>query len=169
MIDTIKNHHILKEFVAKSCCENDITVTFDDSIANNSYVIIKVDKFYNSQKLAMTPASIDCLIVRKCTNGGYGLTLVELKNIKKGRRINLKNTKEKFNTTLHDFIQIRFQTLFDLDYREIKLYFVSKYEINRRDLGLKMEVLMNVQFRFKNKTLTIHPRMPNPTIKNCYT
>lgn len=83
MIKRIKTHKTLSKFVEDSCCENKICVTFDKAISANSYAIIKVDNFYNSQHLGKeTPASVDCLIVRKCINGGYGLTLVELKKSK---------------------------------------------------------------------------------------
>jgi hypothetical protein len=56
----------------------------------------------------------------------------------------------------------------DINYSEIKLFFVSRQEIHRRDLGLKMEVLINTRFKFNDRTLMIIPKMPTPTIKNCY-
>ncbi len=169
MIDKIKNHKILSEFVEDTCCENEICVTFDNSIPAESYVIIKVDKFYNAQKLENdTPASLDCLIIRKCIDGGYGLTLVELKKIKIGAGFDLDNMKEKFETTLYNFIKIRFKEILDIDYKEVKLYFVSKQEIYKRDIGLKMDMLIDLRFSFNGKKLMIRPLMPNPTIKNCY-
>ena len=60
----------------------------------------------------------------------------------------LENMKSKFDTTLNDFIKNRFRDPLDIDYKDIKLYFVSKQEIYKRDLGLKMEVLMNIIFYF---------------------
>ncbi len=169
MINRIKNHSILSSFLEDTCCENGISITFDESISTESYVIIQIDKYYNSLRLGdNTPASIDCLIVRECINTGYGLTLVELKNIESGKGFEVRNMKEKFETTLFDFIKNKFRNPLDINYNEIKLYFVSKQEIYKRDIGLKMEVLINTRFEFNNKKLMITPRMPTPTIKNCY-
>lgn len=169
MITKIKNHPELSKYIEDTCCENGICVTFEENVDPNSYVIIKVDTFYNSQKLGkQTPASIDCLIIRKCLNKGYGLTLIELKNISSGQGFDLDNMKEKFTTTLENFIKERFRNPLDIDYSDIKLFFVSNQEIHKRDIGLKMEVLMNTRFKFNNKRLMINPKMPNPSIKNCY-
>lgn len=169
MINRIKNHKVLAEFVDETCCENEICVTFENDIPARSYAIIKVDKYYNSLRLGRrTPASIDCLIIRECVNGGYGLTLVELKKIETGKGFDIDNMKSKFETTLYDFVKARFRNPLDVYYSDVKIYFVSKQEIYKRDLGLKMEVLMNVRFKFNDKTLMVIPKMPNPTIRKCY-
>jgi hypothetical protein len=168
-IEKIKSHKVLADFIEDTCCENEICVTFEEGITPSDLVIIKVDKFYNSLKLGKTPPSIDCLIIRKCIKSGYGLTLVELKSIEKGNRFEIENMQEKFNTTLFDFIKRRFKNPLDINYSEIKLFFVSKQEIYKRDLGLKMEVLINTRFKFNDRILMIIPKMPTPTIKNCYT
>lgn len=168
IIEKIKTHEILSQYVEDTCCENGICVTFDDQISSDSYVIIKVDKFYNSLNIEHRPASLDCLIIRKCIEKGYGMTLVELKNVHNTDGFTIENMKEKFQTTLFDFIKIKFKELLDIDYSDIQLFFVSKNEIYKRDLSLKMEVLMNIRFKFNDKNLMIKPKMPNPTIKNCY-
>lgn len=168
MIKKIKAHKILSKYVEDTCCENDVCVTFENDILPSSYSIIKVDKFYNSLNIERRPASVDCLIIRKCITIGYGLTLVELKKIGSSKGFEVKNIKEKFETTLTDFIKVRFKIPLNIDYSEVKLYFVTNKELYHRDLGLKMEVLINLRFKFNNKNLMIIPRMPNPTIKNCY-
>ncbi|TAE45350.1 MAG: hypothetical protein EAZ44_03485 [Cytophagia bacterium] len=168
IIERIKKHEILSQYVEDTCCENEICVTFDEQIPFDSYAIIKVDKFYNSLNIEHRPASIDCLIVKKCIDGGYGMTLVELKNIKSSSAFEFENIKEKFETTLFDFIKEKFKEILYINYEEIKLFFVSKNEIYKRDLGLKMETLIETRFKFNGKTLMIIPKMPNPTIKNCY-
>jgi hypothetical protein len=168
MIQKIKNHNILSPFTEDTCCENGICVSFDENLEPNNYVIIKVDNYYNSLNLAATPPSVDCLIIRRCINGGYGLTIVELKDIGTGAAFTIDNMKGKFNTTLNNFIKRRFKELLNIEYNEIKLYFVSNIDIYKRDLGLKMEVLINTQFDFNGKKLMIQPKMPTPTIKNCY-
>lgn len=169
MIKRIKSHVVLSNFVEDTCCENEICVTFDNSVLPSSYAIIKVDQYYNSLNIKKTPASIDCLIVRKCLKTGYGLTLVELKKIETGKGFQIENMREKFETTLYDFIKKKFKNPLDIDYSEIKLFFVSRQEIYKRDLGLKMDVLINTKFKFNDRTLMITARMPTPTIKNCYT
>lgn len=168
MIETINSHNILSAYIEDTCFENGVCVSFEVDINPDSYTIIKVDKYYNSLNIEKRPPSIDCLIIRKCLNNGYGLTLVELKNIETSKGFDLENMKSKFDTTLNDFIKNKFKNPLDIDYKEIKLFFVSKQEIYKRDLGLKMEVLMNVKFKFNDKQLMIIPRMPNPTIKKCY-
>ena len=169
MIKRIKSHKILSNFVESTCCENEICVSFDNNISPNTYAIIKVDTYYNSLKLGRkTPASIDCLIVRECIKTGYGLTLVELKKIESAKGFDIENMTQKFETTLYDFIKKRFKKPLDINYSEVKLFFISRQEIYKRDLGLKMEVLINTKFKFNNRTLMIRPQMPTPTIKNCY-
>lgn len=168
MINKLKTNLSLSKYVEDTCCENEICVSFDEGIYPNTYAIIKVDKYYNDLKLRKTPASIDCLIVRECIKTGYGLTLVELKNIESGKGFNVDNMKEKFETALYDFIKKRFKALLDIDYSQIRLFFVSKQEIYKRDLGLKMEVLINIKFNYNDRVLMIRPEMPTPTINNCY-
>lgn len=168
MINSIKNHAELSNYIEDTCCENGICVSFDEGIHPDSYAIIKVDNYYNSLNIEHRPASIDCLIIRECQENGYGMTLVELKNIETGKGFDVKNMKEKFSTTLYDFIKNKFRNPLDVQYSDIKLYFVSNQEIYKRDLGLKMEVLINTRFKYNERTLMIIPRMPNPAIKKCY-
>lgn len=168
MITKINTHNILSQYVEDTCSENGVCVTFDKDVLPGSYSIIKVDKFYNSLNIEKRPASIDCLIVVKSINLGYGLNLVELKKIDNCKGFEIKNIKEKFETTLFDFIKVRFKIPLDIDYNSVKLFFVTNNELYKRDMGLKMEVLINLRFKFNDKYLMIIPRMPNPTIKNCY-
>lgn len=169
MIEEIKTHPVLSNFIDEKCCENGVCVTIDKAIPKESYVIVKIDNYYNSLKLELTPPSIDCLIIRNCIPKGYGLTLVELKKGSSSKNFDFENIKQKFETTLFNFIQKRFRNELFVNYYEIKLFFVSNKEIYKRDMGLKMEVLINLKFKFNNRNLMIRPYMPNPTIKSCYT
>lgn len=168
LIENIKSHEILSQFLVEECCENNVSVTFAEDVASESYIIIKVDDFYNSLGLPETPPSLDCFIIRRCLNTGFGLTLVELKEIDSSKRFDLDNLKAKFETCLDDFMQKRFKDLLHKDYKDIKLYFVSNIEIYKRDIGLKLETLMNVRFNYGSRKLMIQPRMPHPTITNCH-
>jgi hypothetical protein len=167
MITRLKEHSVLKDFIEDTCCENTICISIDETISEDMYAIIKVDNYYNSLNLGDTPPSVDCLIIRKCLNGGYGLTLVELKNINR-TRFDRNNMSGKFITTLEDFIKVKFREVLDIDYKDVKLYFVSKQELYKRDAALKLDVLMGIRFKFNGKTLMIQPKMPTPTILNCY-
>ncbi len=168
MLENIKSHEILSKFLVEECCENEVSVTFKEDVAKDSYIIIKVDDYYNSLGLAKPPASLDCLIIRQCLNTGFGLTLVELKSIENSQGFTFDNMKAKFETVLDDFMQNRFKDLLYKDYKHIKLYFVSNIEIYRRDIGLKMEALINVRFSYRGRKLPIEARMPHPTITNCH-
>lgn len=168
MLRKIRNHPVLRNLIKDSCCENGICVSFAEDIDRDNTIILKVDEFYNTLGLEETPPSIDCFIIRKCVNGGYGLTLVELKNIHSSKGFDIQKMKGKFVTTIDDFMKTRFKEPLDVDYKTIKLFFVSNIEVYRRDLGLKMEVLMNTRFKINGRQHMIQPRMPDPTISNCY-
>ena len=105
IIEKIKSHETLSQFLVEECCENNVSVTFQEDVASESYVIIKVDDFYNSLDIEKRPPSLDCLIIRRCLNVGFGLTLVELKEIHSGQAFDLDNMKAKFETCLDDFMQ----------------------------------------------------------------
>jgi hypothetical protein len=169
MFRRIVNHDVLRHFIEDSCCENEVCITFDKSLDANNVVILKVDKYYNSLALGKnTPPSIDCVIIRKCLRSGYGLTLVELKSVSNSKGFELDNMRLKFHTTINDFIKTRFREVLDIDYNHIKLYFVSNIEVYKRDIGLKLELLINTRFKINNRHYMIEPRMPHPTIANCY-
>lgn len=167
-LESIHTHPDLSKIITKKCSENGICVTFDSSIGEDDYIILKVDDFYNSLGLEKTPPSPDCLILLKCVNGGYGLTIVELKSISNSKGFSLENLIGKFNTCINDFIENRFGKILNMDFTCVKLLFVSEIEVYRRDVGLKMDLLMNTRFRVGKKTCMITPFKPIPTIKKCY-
>lgn len=168
MIDRVKKSTRLQPYVVEECSENGVCVTFSEDIHRDDYVIIKVDGYYNSLNIEKRPASPDCLIIRRCQNGGYGLTLVELKDVSTSSSFTVENMREKFNTCFNDFIKKEFRELLDVDYKDVKIFFVSNIELYKRDMGLKLEVLINIKFKFNEKNYMIYPQMPSPTIKSCY-
>jgi hypothetical protein len=167
MIAKIKQHPELSKLLRAECCENEVCVSISSDVDPESVVILKVDDFYNAQNIEFRPKSIDCLIFRSCKDGGYGIVLVELKNISSMGHYQVGDILGKFETTLFDFIEKRFKRELLHDFKEIKLYFVSNIEIYRRDMGLKMEAMMNMRIKFQGRRLMISPMMPTPTIKNC--
>ena len=174
LIQKIKNNEELAPFLSKTCCENEVCITLDGEILEEDYVVIKVDGYYNAQKnihkWADTPPAPDCLIVRRCVDNGFGLTIGELKNINSAGDFELENLKEKFQTCFDDFICNRFSDILFIDYKNIKLYFVSKIPIHKpeRDIALTLKLLMDVRFKYNGKNYMIEPRTPHPTVKKCY-
>ncbi len=156
LLNNIKTNSQLRDFIKAECSDEGICVEIDNKIAKNEYLVIKVDDFYNSLGLEYTPASPDCLILIKCKNKGYALAIVELKNINKSSRLDIKNMTEKFKTCFDDFMSSRFNEYFDQNYQRIQLFFISKINIHSSSKdpsrGLRLEALMNKRFRFRNKS-----------------
>lgn len=167
MIEEIKADLVLSNYLEDTCCENGICVEFDSKVDPNDVIIIKVDKFYNDNIINPGP-SVDCLIIRKCKNSGYGITLVELKSSSSAGNIDFENIKQKFSNTLEDFMTVRFGKYFLREYIDFKIFLVSNLELYKRDVSLKLEILSNIYFEFENRTYLVQPYIPNPAIKNCY-
>jgi hypothetical protein len=173
LLNKIYETEALQPFLSKTCCENEVCITFEEDLLQENYVVIKVDDYYNSQGLGKeTPPSPDCLIIRRCEKSGYGLTIAELKNISTASHFNVANLKAKFKTCFENFIQNRFAELLFIEYNNIELYFVSHIELynkrDTRDLGLRLETLIDTRFKYNRKSYMIKLRMPHPTIKKCY-
>ena len=168
MLERIKSDPVLSRFLIPRCEDEGICVSFDSGISAHDYIIIKVDNYYNSLGMSKTPPSPDCLIVLKCRDNGYSLTLVELKGVGNSKGFELANLVGKFRTCLDDFISIRFKDLLFKDYKDVKLYFVSEIDVYKRDIGLKMDLLINTRIHYNGKSYLIRPYMPTPSIKRCY-
>ena len=170
MIDRIKRHKVLSQFVRDKCSENNVAAEVDSGVDSNDYVIVKPDDYYNSLRRKVPP-SVDCLIIQRCVNGGYKITLVELKSITSMADQTIENLVGKFETVLTDFIPKKFKDLLHKDYKAVELYFVTEIELYRnknRDIGLKLEALINKRFIYNQKRYMVQPRMPVPVIKSCY-
>ena len=68
----------------------------------------------------------------------------------------------------NDFMLTKFKKYFNRDFHKIQLLLVSETESYKRDLGLKMKVLINKKLTFRDKKYMITPKMPTPAIKPCY-
>lgn len=168
MLARIRKHPVLSQLLRTECCENGVCVTISPDVDAAKVLILKVDDYFNSLKVEKRPKSVDCLVLRECIAANYGLTLVELKNIVSTNHITMEEIRDKFSNTLSLFIEQIFRAEFAYEFEEVKLYFVSRIEIHRRDLGLKMEAMMGVRIPFRGRKLMISPIMPMPAIKNCY-
>lgn len=170
LFEKIRADAALSPFL-KSCCEDEgMSVEMDSSITPEMFVILKPDDYYNSLHLPKTPASPDCLILQQCVNGGYAVTLVELKNIKSAQDVKVEEIVRKFQTCLENFMSVRFEQYFLRDYERIVLYFVTKIgRTYQKDKGLTLETLIDRRFTFRHrKNLMIRLEMPTPAIKPCY-
>lgn len=171
MLDRIKEHPILSKFIKDECSEQGVSIQIDNRISQDSYIIISPDEFYNSLKEKVFP-SVDCIVIQKCNELDYKITLIELKSIRTAHNFVLENMIEKFQNTLANFISVRFKENLFKNYKTVDLYFVSNIELHNikkdRDLGLKLEYLISKRFEYNGKRLMLRPKMPIPTIKPCY-
>lgn len=130
LIKSLKSDLKLQPFIIPRCEENGLCVVLDASLGADEFLIIKVDAFYNacldyfdpSTRKWTTPASIDCLIVVQCKKQDrYQVLLVEQKNTPNNPPH--QNMRDKFETTLLDFMSNRFRHHFyNTDYHlEIRL------------------------------------------------
>jgi len=127
MIDKIRNSTELQDFIKNKCIEtggNRVSeIKINSLIKSNSLAIIKIDDYYNSLK---SGKSIDCLIILK--NGSkYKLFLLELKEPKRKanfRYLKSKDIKEKFTTTIYDFMSTRFKNIFLSSDYDIEDFFI---------------------------------------------
>jgi hypothetical protein len=178
MINQIKYSKSLKPFITNKCEENEIFVSMAKDIPGTSFLVIKVDRYYNSLKIGhlhKTPPSVDCLVLLKCRDNTFIIYLVELKKVKSPAGFSVDNIYNKFKTTIENFMGSRFNNIFLNEryiVRRLQLYFVtSAYGEKRkswRKEGTKLDVLRSLKpFKFRGKRYQIVHKLPNPLIKNC--
>lgn len=164
LIDRIKNDPILRTLVRDTCSERNAYVSVSSDIPRDRYVILKPDAYYNSLNVGNRPNSPDCLIIQRCEGNieRYSVTIVELRDRRKGGDFTVEELKEKFEICLNDFMGRRFKDLLNRDYKQITLYFVTT---NPSYTSLKSETLMNTRIPFREKKYSIRYR--TPIIKPC--
>ncbi|MCK4406174.1 MAG: hypothetical protein KAV44_00720 [Bacteroidales bacterium] len=176
LLTNIQADASLSYFISNSCTENNVSIIIAHEISNEDYCIIKVDDYYNSLHLAITPPSPDCLIIQRCSFG-YIITIVELKDISSPRSFNKEQIRQKFETCLLDFMSNKFRRYFyDLNIiiKDIHLFFVSDpyQQITKpnkiKDKSLLIDIFLSLRpLTFVNKKYYINPILPNPTIYEC--
>ena len=182
MISEIRNHPELKRIIVDCCSENNVEVTISSNINNDDFIILKIDKYYNSLSLADTPKSADCLIILRCENNTFRLFIIELRDIKNLAGFSVKEIYQKFTTTINNFLREKFNEFFfsdKYDIKDLKLYFISdplkiqnsnydNNQIKKLTKGTKIELLLLMPpFKFDNKYYSISYQVPNPIIQNC--
>ncbi len=184
MINTIKSNNILCNYISDLCLENGVCATIDNNIPNSDYVIVKVDNYYNSLKLAFTPCGVDCpitLILSKSNNiEVYKHYLIELKNIRSASELYVENIYYKFYNTLNDFMDKKFSNIYNnklYKIRDVKLLLItpcyrffknsaiSDEEKKRKLEGTRLEQILSVgTYEYHGRLLQIEYELPNPLI-----
>jgi hypothetical protein len=167
MLELILSEPELSKIIKEKCEDAGMCIEMDSKIQKKDYLVLKIDDYYNSLK-EKAPKSPDCLIIQKCDSGKYSISIIELKGISASYSFNVENMIEKFETCLNDFMGKRFKRIFLREYKNIELYFVSNIEIYKRDLGLRMEALIEKKFTFNGKKYLLRPQMSDYKIKKCY-
>lgn len=187
MIQQIKSCRELIPYLKQKIEDEGIEVAVSNQLSPEKLAIIKIDDYYAGLHLAVIPKAIDYLVIVDCECESFALYLLELKNVKSPKFLDIKTIHEKFETAIYDFLSNRFAEIFLNDrykYKKILLYLISdayrlsgKYKnfneyqkfcekINKRD-SLKTEMnLSSKLFRFRGKILTIsYDIPPNPIIQ----
>ncbi|MFK7979675.1 MAG: hypothetical protein AB8G86_06815 [Saprospiraceae bacterium] len=171
LINLLNEDEVLQIHIRPECEDEGLCVDFEESIDKNTTIVLKVDDFYNGLNLAETPASIDCLIIQFCGDNTYKLSLVELKNVERARLINPKNLREKFETTLYDFMSNRFRDYFYNEAFDFKIELIlcaGKLQNDNSFRSYKLDFLLGLKpFRFDGKLIGINGLPPIPIIRNC--
>lgn len=184
LLNKIVSDPILAKHIVSECTENNIQVEVDRNFPRDKYLIIKVDSFYNSLKLANTPPSPDCLYIIYCEKGNYySLYCYELKNIQNVQNLKIENIYGKFETLVEDFLKQQFAPLFldtNININSLTIAFVSdpykllKNGVKNEDLththiqGTLIETLLAKKpFIYKGKYVMLEYKLPNPVISPC--
>ncbi|MDX2069638.1 MAG: hypothetical protein SFV55_14515 [Haliscomenobacter sp.] len=165
MIEKIKEEPLLSRLLRDECEENEVCVTFDESIPKENYVILNIDEHYRSIQLNRPPTP-DCLIVQQCEDGTYSLFVIELKKAAKPRGFKVDKLVAKFETCLNDFMANEFKDIFDQKFKRVQLFFVSNIDPQtNKSLILKGLISRSINFQGANRPIV--PKMPNYKIEKC--
>jgi len=171
LINLLNEDEILQEYIKPECEDEGLCVDFEETIDRNTTLVLKVDDFYNDFNIADRPASVDCLIIQFCSENNYKLFLIELKNVERAQKIDRKNLREKFETTLYDFMSNRFRSYFYREVFDLKIELIlcaGKLQNDNSFKSYKLDFLLGLKpFRFDGKLIGINGLPPTPIIKSC--
>lgn len=186
MVNMIKREPRLAPYLKNEIEDAGIEVGIDPLLNSDSFVIIKVDDYYNGLKIATPPKAVDFVIVVDCQCNWFTMYLLELKNVNGPDKLNISDIQEKFGNTINDFLSNTFSNIFLKDsfkYKNVKLYLVSdaykesgnfanhaeylafRERVNKKD-SLKVDLHLGSKlYRFRGKILKIEYDIPpNPVI-----
>lgn len=183
MINRIINDPELFSILREECSENGFCVNVCEHLTKNGHldsekvIILKPDEFYNTKNYATPPKSIDCLFIIKRENEIFDLTLVELRNSKRGELNCPLRIQPKFNNTVNFFLKQDFREIFeDARYKigKIKAYFIAEpirqRNISEEEYRKKLaspfleRLALCKAMKFRGKIFSIEHKRPNPEI-----
>ena len=186
MISRIQNEPKLKSCIRYEIEDEGIEVGVDEKLTHSEYAGVKVDDYYNGLHDATPPKATDYVVAVDNSCDSYNLYILEMKNVKEPKFLDIRAIQDKFSTTINDFLSIRFKDIFLSDkykYKDICLYLVSdaygaggsfhsheeyrKYleKIDKKD-SLKVDNNLGRKiYKFRNRFMTIQYEIPpNPVI-----
>ncbi len=187
MINKIKSETILVSSIAKLeyyndkynyLGENDINILIDKAIGKEKIIALNIDNYYISLSLPKMPKTADFLITLNEEKHIYTIYIVEMKNAKRLSSFRSSDIIDKFQTTIDDFMKVRYSDIFmNEEYKiELKLFFISdplklkekdisELEIQKRIKSTKLEFLSQVRpFEFRKRLYQIQYEIPHPLI-----
>ncbi len=167
LLEAVKKDEQLSTCLCPTCEENEMAAVIDGRVPTDDFIIIKVDDYYN-RFIHPAPPSPDCLILQKCQNGKFALTVVELKNIRHHRGFRLIHIIRKFQTCLERFMSRDFKSYFDRDYQRLRLIFVTDINFYGREKGLSLKLLLDTRFKFRSRNYIVMLRKETALVKPCY-
>jgi hypothetical protein len=186
---TAKMFLVAPGYLRNECQENGIGVDFcNDLFIDDTYInpekalILKLDSFYHTQRMAKPPKSPDYLVILKCPDGSYNLYIIELRNVSGTAGIPRKTIIDKFSTIIEDFFPKQFPKYFNTETNKINnisLYLVTDPfkiaskgltddEIRQYISGSNLDAYSSMDpLIYNGKPLIIEPKLPNPKICKC--
>jgi hypothetical protein len=135
LTNKIRNHEILREYLADHCRENSAEVQISDKIKD--YCIVNPEQYYRDQHLSSTPASVDFIVTSACRKHSHDQNLIELKSTSKSLRGEDSQIFKKFEDTLDKFIFGTFNELYNLEGKSyLRLILVHDIKMNSELLYL---------------------------------
>lgn len=189
MLDEIQNDPAIYSLIRNDCHENGIGINFCDELFEageyidpDKLVILKLDAFYDTKRMATPPKSPDYLIILRCPDNSYNLYVIELRNVSRTSGIPRADILEKFSTIVEDFFPNRFPNYFDTTSHKINnisFYLITDpYNLASRGLnsqeireyltGTNLDAYSSMEpLIYNGLPILIEPKLPNPTLCRC--
>lgn len=153
-----------------------------DEINDDVVLILKIDSYYNTQRMPNPPKSVDYVVIVKCeADDGYDMYIIELRNVGDTSGVKPRDIRKKFETIFSDFF-VRFNGEFEYIFaklKKLKLYLITdplglkskeldEDQIKERIKGTVIETFgFLTPFEFLGKAYLIEVKVPDPVIPTC--
>lgn len=112
MISRIQNEPKLKSCIRYEIEDEGIEVGVDEKLTYSEYAGVKVGDYYNGLHDATPPKAADYVVAVDNSCDSYNLYILEMKNVKEPKFLDIRAIQDKFSTTINDFLSIRFKDIF---------------------------------------------------------